>query len=193
MTAIRVVSEIASEMGLVPLAWLVVLRFRGMPRDAALWWLAVAFGVSWLADLIAFFVDPWLTSATYPATQAALIGAVFLSRRDAMRFLVLLVAVAVFAIAMQGATGPEIVSRAVAFGSACVIAYRRPEVPKLRAPLLVYFGLGLVAWAAVVYWSGTPNDPRYTPYLVYQAIRAVGIGLFCWAALDPKPPLRKVA
>jgi len=184
MSLSRIVSEVAAEMGLVPLAWLAWLHVTARRRDPAWWWLAGAFGVSWLADLFALWVDPWFIGTIYPVSQAGIIGAVFLSRQDAIRFALVLVGIAGASIVLRGGEGPDVLLRTVAMLGVAGIVWDRWSLGRLRTALLVYFGLGLVAWWWYVGWPGWPS------WLVYQGTRAVGIAFFCAASLRPAPDLR---
>lgn len=173
----RVVSELAAEMGLVPLVWLVWLRFRGRQSGIAWWWLATAFVVSWLADTAALWVNPDLVGNLYPITQAALVGAVLLDRLEAAQFAVGLGLVAIVAVLWRGPLGIDVLLRTVAWGGVGGLAWQTPA--RVRTSLLVTFGLGLLAW-----W-GYALDPSWPTWLLYQATRAGGIVLFCMAASDP--------
>src|SRR5947208_264158 len=115
MVPILPLPEIAHQMSLLPLLWLALLHARGVHRDAAWWWIAGAFGVSWLADTAAHWVSPWMVSAVYPVSQSAIIGAVLLGRRDAMAFLGALVCMALLSLFWEGVNGPMILLRTVAW------------------------------------------------------------------------------
>lgn len=180
----RFVSEFASEMGLVPILW---LFWRGRDLDAAWWWIAGAFAVSWTADTAALWIDPWLIGAVYPVTQSAIIGAVFLSRWDAAKLVVLLVIVGVIDGVWHGSIGPDILLRSVAWLSIVGIIYPLRQLERLRICLLVAFGLGWVCWMGYTIWPG------WTSWLIYQGVRLAGILLFCWASLKPGPRLRVVS
>lgn len=183
MTLARVVSEVAAEMGLVPLAWLVWLRLRGRSPGLAWWWLAAAFFVSWLADTAALWVNPDLVGNLYPVTQAALVGAVLLDRLEAAEFAFALFVVALVAVFWRGPLGIDVFLRTVAWGSVAVLAWQYHALWRLRDALLVSFGVGLVAW----WWYALA--PGWLTWGFYQVVRAVGIALFCAAAASPAPRL----
>ena len=163
-------------MALVPLAWLGLLTAAGQSRDAAWWWLAGAFAVSWVADTAAHWADPARVSLVYPVTQTALVGAVLLERRAAGLLTALLVTVGLVAAWIGGL---DVLLRTVAWGAIVGIVWDRPALGRLRVALLVSFGLGLVAW-----W-GYAVAPGWTSWGVYQSVRAAGLLLFCWAAYQP--------
>jgi hypothetical protein len=173
-------------LGLVPLAWLSGMQISGHRRGAEWWWLAAAFGVSFVADVVAYFLAPparWVTIVTYPVSQAALVSFVFLTRRDTRIFLGTLLVVGVIAVLWRGVRGPDILLATVAFGGVAGIVIDRWALGHLRTALLVYFGVGLVAW-----WCFAAR-PGLWSWSVYQCTRAAGIGLFCYAATRPNPGL----
>jgi hypothetical protein len=184
----RWVTTVVWQFALIPLVALTVLRMLGNRRDAAYWWLAGAFAVSWLADAPVDHMPRefhWIPSAVYPVSQSALIGAVLLSRRRAVALLGLLVAVGLVAAFWTGAKGPDILLHSVAFLAVVAIVADRPELPqRLQACLFVYFGLGWVAWLVHARWLVLAT------YYPYQAIRLAGLLLFCWAAMKPSPNLK---
>ena len=85
---------------------------------------------------------------------------------------------------MQHGDGPDLLLRTVAWLGIVAIVWRLP-VPRLWLALGTTFGLGWVAWLGYVLSPGWPS------WGVYQGVRAVGIGLFCWAAVG-QPTLRVV-
>lgn len=158
-------------MALLPLLTLLVLARKGEHRDASFWWLASAFALSWVADVAALFTNAWLISATYPLSQAVLVSAVFLPRPQVMGFLLSLCAVGAYAIWIFGVDGPTIPFRFVAWGWLSYMVMGFYGVP-FRSAILVYFGLGLFAWAAYMF------TPSYATWLGYQSTRLLGLLLF---------------
>lgn len=171
------VEEVAHFLGLLPLV--LVAAFRA-PR--AYWWLALAFGVSFLADTASHFISPFWVSRVYVVSQSALVAAVFLDRADALWTLAALVVLGLLGVFLQP-SGPEVFTHTCAWGVAALIAYEMAPQP-LRRSLLVYFGWGLVAWVAYV-WV-----PGWTSWGAYQMTRLVGILLFGLACWKPQPELR---
>lgn len=174
-----VAPEVTHHMALIPLVWCLARK----ERRAEWWWIAAAFGISWVADTLAHFLDPWLVSAVYPVSQAAIIGAVLLSRDDAKVFLVALVAVALFSLRFPR---PDLILHTVAWLSIVGVVWSLP-IGRLRIALLVAFGLGWVAWLSFVL------SPTWATWGAYQSVRALGLGMFCWASVKPHPMLRAVA
>lgn len=168
-------------MALLPAIWLSGLRVRGTRCAVEWWWLAAAFGVSWLADTAAMWVDPWLVSLVYPVSQSAIVGAVLLDRREAIRFTLTLMAVGVVAVLWRGVGQPDVLLRTVAWLTVAGLAVERRE--PVRSVLLIAFGAGWLAWMGYATWPGWPS------YLIYQAVRATGIAAFCWAAMRTTPQL----
>lgn len=169
--------ELAHALGLVPLLWLVGLRARGKQRDAAFWWVAIAFGVSFLADTVAHWITPSVVGNVYTLLQASLIGLVLLDRGEAVAFAGLLLAASLMVAGIDPGGRDLILSTAAWLGVA-VIAYRIRS--PFRRSLLATFGGGWVAWC----WYAA--DPGWASWLAYQGTRAVGTGLFCWAAYRPR-------
>lgn len=180
----RLVSEIASEMALLPLVWLLWLRVRRRDLGAAWWWLSGAFAVSWIADTAALWVDPWLVGAVYPVSQAVIMGFVFLSRREALAFIIALLIVGIADVFWKGVSSPDILLRTVAWLSVVGILWQLKQLQRLRTALLVYFGLGWLCWMGYAIWPG------WTSWSAYQITRLVGILLFCFAATSPLPQLK---
>lgn len=183
-------AEVAHQMALLPLVWLACLAHAGKARDAAWWWLASAFAVSWLADtatdLLPKTVD-WVPVLAYPVAQSALVGAVFLTRRLATVLLVALAGVALLVAVSGGSRGPDIILTSAACLAVVGIVLERPSIPpRLRLSLLVYFGVGLIAWVGHAFRLDLGT------YYAYQAVRLLGLILFCWAAIGPERSLKAV-
>jgi hypothetical protein len=182
------VVTVAIVMGLLPLAFLGFLRVRGQRRDAAWVWLAGAFAVSWIADVIAGYLpvpDRWVVSLVYPVTQTSLVAAVLLPRRRAIILTVVLAVTGCIAALWHGVEGPDIVLRTVAWLAIIGILADRSELPlRLSWALFVYFGLGWIAWLVHAELLVVPS------WYAYQSVRLVGLLLFCWAAMKPGPDLK---
>jgi hypothetical protein len=183
-------SEVAHQMAVLPLATLAAVRLRGHRRDAAWWWLALAFGVSWIADTVADVVpmgDRAIVSLVYPISQASLVAAVLISRANAIILVGVLVLAGIAVVIQHGATGPDVALRSVAWLFVAGIARVRKELPvPLRASLFVYFCLGWVAWLVHVQWLIVET------WYPYQAVRLLGLLLFCWAVIETGPHLRVI-
>lgn len=185
----RLVSEVATWMGLVPLAWLVLLHARGQVRDRAFWLLALAFAVSWVADMAALALqgnERRALSLVYPISQATIVGAVFLTRADAMRFAVVLIAAGAGAMVWRGPRELDLLVRSIAMLGVTGIVVDRWALGALRTSLLVYFGLGWALWLAYT------AQPGWWTWSAYQLARAAGLVLFCRACARPVAELRAV-
>lgn len=176
--------EVAHHLGAVPWLWLVVLHLCRQGRGWEWWWLAAAFGVSWIADTVAHCYGQFPISPLYLVTQTGLIAAVLLPRRDTLWFLGLLVPVAGIAFLTYPLGKPDWLVHTVAWLGLTGSVYPLKALGRLRWALLVSFGLGWVAWMGYVL------SPGWISWIGYQSVRAVGIGLFCWAAWHPEPQLR---
>lgn len=171
----------AALLGLGPWVWVGTTQ----RREAAFWWLAAAFAISFVADMGALgFRLPWVASAVYPVSQAALICAVFIPRRDAFLVLGALVCVGLASLPFTHANRPEVLLHTTAALAVCWIVGPLPALGMLRTALLIYFGLGLLAWYGYVW------QPSGASWVIYQACRLVGILAFCRATLKPQPILR---
>lgn len=171
-------------MGLIPLLWLAWLHLRGERRDVAWWWLAGVFAVSWIADMAALWFDPWTASKVYPVSQAAIVGLVFLSRREALLLIVTLGLVGIGDVLLVGVGDFDLMLRTVAWLSVVGIVYPLRQLERLRIYLLTGFGLGWVAWL------GYSINPGWGTWICYQLVRLIAIAMFCWASLRPTVKLR---
>lgn len=187
------ITDVAMALGALPLLTLLVLLAGGWKRVSGWWFIATGFGVSFLADAATMAVGwhlQWVPVALYPASQAALIGGALLeTRQAAVRFNVCLVAVGVLVCFLQPSGQADAILTPLAWGSVAVLAWQLWYEPGLRLSLLVYFGLGALAWLAFCLW---PADPLHRPWYAVQSTRLVGIALFCRAAWRASPHLRLV-
>lgn len=170
-------TELAHQLGLVPLLWLAALRLYGQPRPPMWWWVASAFALSWVADSVAHLADPALVSAVYPVSQAGLIAAALVPHREAMIFAAVLVGGGLLALGMREGS-PGVFLRTVAWLGLVGFVMAHPS--PLRATIITAFGVGWLAWVVV------RIAPSWTSWGVYQGVRAVSLGLFCWASLQPR-------
>lgn len=162
------VSGAAATLGLIPLLW-VSIRKEHRPGWG---WLAFAFGLSFVADVIGFFGGGWWVSAVYPVSQAGLIAALLLPKKTSALFVTVLVWAGI--VSLQLHQRPEVLLHTVSWLGLAALLYRQP-LGRLREALFCYFGLGWVAWLSYCL------APGWESWLVFQGIRALGIGLFCWA------------
>lgn len=176
--------EVAHHIGLLPLLWLVALRWRGRTIGVEWFWLAGAFAASWLADTAAHWMGPFLVSPVYLVSQASIVGFVFLSRRDAITLVGVLVAVGIGAVLWKGVEGPDVLLHTAAWLPIVWIVWPLKQLGWLRTSLLVAFGVGWVCWMGYAIWPG------WGSWLFYQSARLNSILLFCWAATSPLPRLK---
>lgn len=173
----------ATAIGFLPLTWLAARN----ERRAQWWWIAVAFGVSGLADLLSYgphpLLDPWLAATVYPVSQAGILVLALGERREAPAFIGLLVLAGFVAVFWEGIAGPSLFLETIAAGIIVRIAWHVPE-KRLRALLLYAFGIGWLAWV------GYTLNPGWLSWGLYQSVRAVSLGMFCWANLYQQPIFR---
>lgn len=176
--------------GALPLALLGGLRVVGRRREIGWAWLAVAFAVSTLADLAQFILPPdqrWPVSIAYPVSQAGLMAAVLLPRREALVVGGILMASGLAACLWRGVEGPDVLLRSVAFLTIAGVAFSRWDLPLwLRPALLTYYALGWVCWLVHAHYLVLPT------WFVNQGVRAVGLGLVCLAIWKASPTLKLV-
>lgn len=159
-------------MALLPVLWLAVLAWHHQQRSAMWWALALTLSVSWLADTAAHWADPWLAMALYPALQALVLGAVLVPTPALWRFAALILAATLLPLLWRGVAHPDILARTICWAGLVTIAWPHRA---LRVPVAVTFGLGWVAWL------GYNFLPSWLTWGVYQSVRALGLGVFCWA------------
>jgi hypothetical protein len=162
-------------IGILPVGWLALRR----ERRREWWWLAAALGVSFVADGMALGTHllhrsqaPFI-SALYPVLQAAILGAVFLSRARAGIFATVLVLTGMASLAWPEAWLLD----TVAWLGVSGIVWPFPAGP-LRSGLLLIFGLGWLCWMG---YALLPLPA----WMAYQSCRLAGTILLCWAASRP--------
>jgi hypothetical protein len=158
-------------MGLLPLAWVTFRR----ERRREYWWLAVAFGISFLADTtVLLWHRPWAASAIYPVSQTALVAAVFVERRVAIGFTAFLVLAALLGLAIEGISAPGLILHVAGWLVLTTFLLEQPSSP-LRTALLIGFGANILPWVLMVL------RPRVSTWELYQGVRAMSLGWFCYA------------
>lgn len=172
--------EAAHWLGVVPLLWLVGLALGGQRVRAAEWWLAAAFGVSWLADTVPHAgFNPDLAGNLYPMTQAGIVALVLLDRGRAAHVIGLLLVTATVAVAWQGTAGYDVLLSTVAGGLIAGLAWTLP--PLLRWSLIIAFGGSAAVGCLAVLAPGPATG------LLYQSTRLAGTVLFCAAVSSAIP------
>lgn len=170
---VPLLAEVTHHMALLPLLWLIVLAYYGQRRSAAAWGIGLVLGVSWLADTLAHWVDPWLVSTIYPLVQAILLAVVLLPLPAARRFVGTVLTVGGLTLLIRGVERPDTIIHTIAWVGMVLMVWR--HCGRLRLAVLSSFGLG---WLGYLGYAVAPSFPTWG---VYQAIRAVGLGVFCWA------------
>jgi hypothetical protein len=171
----HVVPWLAYSCGLLPLVWCALHR----ESRREYWWVAVAFGISFLADTaVLLWGHPWVASAIYPVSQTAIIGAVFLPRIEAMWLTLALMVAALVAIAVEGMEAPHLLLHGIAWSCTTIIVWEHSG--PLRMALLLAFGINLVPWTLLSLW------PTWGTWGLYQSVRVLSLGWFCYAQADRK-------
>lgn len=143
--------------------------------DAAYWWLAAAFAVSFAADVAgAVGLTPY-ASQLYPVMQAALIALVLLERPAFVAYVALLLFAASLSIVWRGAGGYDVILRGVAWGGVSGLAMVTLEPSRLRTTLAAGFALLFLAWV------GFTASPDWTHWTLLQLARVGTTVGFCAA------------
>jgi len=169
----RLIFEITHWMGLIPVIWLGTLAYCGQRRSPLWWALALVLAVSWVADTVAHVVDPWLVSAIYPLLQALILSIILLPRRALQQVAAVLIGIGALTLWLGGATHPEVIGRTIAWTGLLVVAWPHHAI---RWPVIITFGLGWLGWIAY------SISPGWWTWGIFQSIRAVGLGSFCWVS-----------
>ncbi|HEV8448594.1 MAG TPA: hypothetical protein VGQ44_17310 [Gemmatimonadaceae bacterium] len=181
---------VAIVMALLPAVTLGGLRLAGRRRDARLWWIAAGFAVSWLANVTALAFPPndrWAPTLVYPVTQVALIATAFWPRRMVLLLVLDLSAIGLAAIVWRGLHAPDVVLHSAAsLAVVAIVVDRRDASWLVRGSLLIYFGLGLVAWIPHAMWvHAHPLAHGAAPtYWPYQGVLLAGLLAFSWVCIS---------
>lgn len=163
---------------------MVWLGARHEERDVAFLWVAAAFGMGGVADVIAALGLGWETAGhVYPVGQSALIAAVLLDKNTALWFLCILGWVALGSL-MIWPTHPDVPLHVVAWVSLGWVANRVRPIGPLWLSIFFAFGLALPCYLWFVWTRGL------VPWALMQAAYALGVAFFCVAASRTKTPLR---
>ncbi len=167
---------LAVTVGIVPALYLAGRWRAGHRVGAAWWWLAAAFGVSFVADVASLFVGHALVSQTYPVSQAALFLAVMLPQRPVVeRVIAGLLAVAATSILARQGLGLDVALHVLAWLAVSAGAWLFVRQRALRWTLGAGFAVLTVAWVLYAAWPG------WATWGAYHVTRlAVAVG-FCWA------------
>lgn len=173
----------AMAVGLVPLAWIALLRARGVRRAPAWWLMAAAFAVSFVADLSSLAWGHPMVSQVYLVTQGALFGYALAPAKVADRFVPVLLVAAGVSLALRDAAGLDWLLHVVTWGGVAALAWRYAPRGLVRGALVVGFAAGAVAWCGFVAAPGWPS------WLAYQGTRVGTVVAWClaaWRAAQPR-------
>lgn len=172
-------------MALIPLLWLIALAFQGERRSVLWWGFAGTLACSWLADTAAHFVNPWYASAMYPVLQILLLGSLLLTAR---RWLLLVAGFSLATtldIALWGLNHRELFLHTLAWFGMVALVWPHPS--RFRTAVVMAFGIGWLGWI------GYMLSPSWTTWGIYQSVRALSLGIFCWACAPHRVSVRLVA
>lgn len=185
MSLHHILSWLSVALNFVSLLWMGWLAYRHEQRDVAFWWIAGAFAMGGVADILAFLGLGWETvSHVYPVGQSALIAAVLLDKHTAL-WLLCGLGWASFLSLLVFPTHTDVPLHTAAWGSLAWIGWRAKGCP-FRPVLLWAFGAALLAW----YWFAWTRSLE--SWLALQGCYAVGLGWFCLAASRTRNGLKAV-
>ena len=161
-------SEIAHQMGLIPLTGIIVLVCSGRRPPILYLWVAFGFAISWPADSQMFFkngsAEVWYYFVPF---QIWVIASGFMrSRADRI---VSFLAFPALAVVSWELTAPE-VEQVVTIAGSIVILILAKKAGGIFAPLLIYFGAGTVAY---IYMANSPEHAMAAPMWAYQSLRLI--------------------
>ena len=166
----------AMATGLLPALAVLGASARARRLPSAWWWLATAFGISFLADVAGLLRLGFLSSQVYPVLQAGIFLLVLLSRPAAVAAIGGLLVASGISLSWRGAAGLDLLLHLTAWGAVALAAWTVLAPGWLRWALVVAFGGGAAAWGWYVY------APGLEPWLAYQGTRLAGAVLFAIAA-----------
>lgn len=191
----RPMQVLAHQAAVVPvIAMLALVWTRSFTRSQ--WMIAFAFAVSWVADSVH---DVLLHNGYQQAVEVNQVfvpiqlGLMFLAVAQRPRTLLLGLAVATIASAMQPSDGYELVVPVI--GGLAVSLYAWHSEPSLcRMALLVYFGAGSIAWAVFAFTATEASTTVLVSWYAYQVMRLVGLSLMTASVVfrPARPHLRLV-
>jgi hypothetical protein len=146
-------------LGAVPLLWLAWLRTKGKRREAGYWWIALAFAVSFVADAVTLVAPHRYVAQVYPLLQAGIVMTVLLPRRWAEVAIALSIAAAAASVSARDGAGHDVLLRVVAFGTVAGVSLWRLRPGALHSALVTYFGVGALAWCALLWRGGRVGVP----------------------------------
>lgn len=141
-------------LGLVPLLALAWLHWRGERRGAMWWWLASAFGVSFLADVASLVWGHPLISQAYPLLQAGIFTAVLVPRAWTTGIVGLFAVASAVSLVTRRGEGLDLLLHVVGWLTVSVVAWARVPDGWLRVTLALGFLSLAWAWCAFVAWPG---------------------------------------
>lgn len=150
--------KVGQYIGLIPLVWMAlcwVIVFKvkgvGLRESRPLWFLAFAFGVSWMGGYISerCFDGSWAVAFFWVPVQLWLATCVFLDEPiDRAFYGGVLALLALCSMALSW-PGPDLLLNFLGSGMVLFAAYRSRRL-SLSLPVFIYFGLGAIAYFRMV-------------------------------------------
>lgn len=176
---------LAFALGAVPALYLATLP---RPVPAKWWVLAIAFGVSFIADVVALSIGPGdgtqKVSQVYPLLQAGLFALVLAPSAIAAAVVAVAFAASSASLMLRLAMGWDVLLHVIAWGSVSAMAWTEVPRGRLRTTLAAGFAALAAAWYvfAVLTDPGVPHPHGLALWTSVVCVRfVVAIG-FCMAA-----------
>ncbi len=175
----------------VPLLALCVAHLTGRRFDGAVWIIAWAIFVSFVANVVGFYYRDltWQMTHYYPALQISLVVVALSSRRAfqvwAVSYVVMLAALSVSQIQPDS---PEVVVRVGAATVVCLLADQNLSVGKIQTALLIYFGVGPAFQFLYLFIPATAPE-FFLPWFGYQSCAMLAMGFYLFRIVQE--PIRE--
>jgi hypothetical protein len=167
--------EAAHQIGALPIVWVFLFRRKATP---AMWFLALAFFVSWFADSAAHFIGgSWAGRFVWLPLQLWLASLAFTKERGRRILYAFGLVFLAFASASISWPGPDIFLTLL--GSIGLLWIARG---KLALPVYIYFGAGSLAYLMMVNNIGA-DFLRF--WYLYQGCRLVAFAVFIGITAPP--------
>lgn len=166
-------------LGVVPLVAMQGVHFAGGWRPRVWWALAVAFAVSFVADVAAWAWSPALVSQVYLVSQAGLFLLALAPRYASVGFAAVLAA-AGWSLASRRGEGLDVALHVTAYAVVAVAAWASAVPRALRLTLATGFAALAVAWVGYV------ASPGWWTWGAYHGVRAAMAAAFVVAVLREK-------
>ena len=192
MTEVEVVSAVGIATGLLPLAWLSGLRVGGIRRAPSWWLMALAFAVSFVADVASFKTGHALMSHLYLVTQGGLFAFALAPTRVVDRFVPFLLVAAGVSLGWRQGDGVDWLLHTVTCGGVVWLAWRNVSRETLARTMMLGFTLLALSWGWYSYSCAAGDYPTAVAvWEVHIGVRLATAAGWMWAVWQSgNPPTR---